>query len=243
MTPSPIHRDQPVAEAGLAPAPRSRHFARRPPAEGERLGQATSPAAEVERDGPQRRMGLDCEPVVPDAHPVDRGVVARERRLGGGDRLGVEVDEPQPWSALGVAEEGQASAGERVSGPGHVRHSCPDVAPDGGTKGAADRRSGQAGLRHTGPAAESCCLPALTRFTGFRCAGPSRCVDRRPGTSPVTIPLFPHGGVRERPIRHAWRACRGQPLVGSNPTPSATRKTIRASPARPDLSSSPNVGS
>ena len=100
-------------------------------------------------------------------------------------------------------------------------------------RGPADRRSGQAGLRHTGPAAESCCLPALTRFTGFRCAGPSRCVDRRPGTSPVTIPLFAHGGVRERPIRHAWRACRGQPLVGSNPTPSARgRRSGRPQPAR-----------
>src|SRR5438552_5394973 len=32
------------------------------------------------------------------------------------------------------------------------------------------------------------------------------------------------GGMRERPNRHAWRACVGQPTVGSNPTPSA-RKT------------------
>ena len=29
------------------------------------------------------------------------------------------------------------------------------------------------------------------------------------------------GGVRERPNRHAWKACVGQPTVGSNPTPSA----------------------
>src|SRR5436189_3723225 len=29
------------------------------------------------------------------------------------------------------------------------------------------------------------------------------------------------GGMRERPNRHAWRACVGQPTVGSNPTPSA----------------------
>jgi tRNA(adenine34) deaminase len=31
---------------------------------------------------------------------------------------------------------------------------------------------------------------------------------------------FP-GGMRERPNRHAWKACVGQPTVGSNPTPSA----------------------
>ena len=30
------------------------------------------------------------------------------------------------------------------------------------------------------------------------------------------------GGVRERPNRHAWKACEGQPSVGSNPTLSAT---------------------
>src|SRR5438128_7553598 len=29
------------------------------------------------------------------------------------------------------------------------------------------------------------------------------------------------GGMRERPNRHAWKACVGQLTVGSNPTPSA----------------------
>ena len=29
------------------------------------------------------------------------------------------------------------------------------------------------------------------------------------------------GGVRERPNRHAWKACVGKPTVGSNPTSSA----------------------
>ena len=32
------------------------------------------------------------------------------------------------------------------------------------------------------------------------------------------------GGVRERPNRHAWKACVGQLTVGSNPTPSASRQ-------------------
>jgi tRNA(adenine34) deaminase len=37
---------------------------------------------------------------------------------------------------------------------------------------------------------------------------------------PASLPIHP-GGVRERPNRHAWKACEGQPSVGSNPTPSA----------------------
>ena len=32
------------------------------------------------------------------------------------------------------------------------------------------------------------------------------------------------GGVRERPNRHAWKACVGKLTVGSNPTPSASTK-------------------
>ena len=36
------------------------------------------------------------------------------------------------------------------------------------------------------------------------------------------VPSSAPGGVRERPNRHAWKACVGQPTVGSNPTPSAT---------------------
>ena len=34
-------------------------------------------------------------------------------------------------------------------------------------------------LRHTDGPAESCCLPALTRFTGARCAGPGRRTEHR----------------------------------------------------------------
>ena len=36
--------------------------------------------------------------------------------------------------------------------------------------------------------------------------------------------------MRERPNRHAWKACEGQPSVGSNPTPSAM-----SAPASDDL--------
>ena len=35
------------------------------------------------------------------------------------------------------------------------------------------------------------------------------------------------GGVRERPNRHAWKACVGRLTVGSNPTPSASQYPAR----------------
>ena len=35
------------------------------------------------------------------------------------------------------------------------------------------------------------------------------------------------GGLRERPNRHAWKACVGRLTEGSNPSPSATRASIR----------------
>ncbi len=34
-------------------------------------------------------------------------------------------------------------------------------------------------LRHTDESAESCCLPALTRFTVARCAEPGYCARQR----------------------------------------------------------------
>ena len=39
--------------------------------------------------------------------------------------------------------------------------------------------------------------------------------------SAVEVTVEGHGGVRERPNRHAWKACEVQASVGSNPTPSA----------------------
>ena len=43
------------------------------------------------------------------------------------------------------------------------------------------------------------------------------------------------GGVRERPNRHAWKACVGQPTVGSNPTPSARSvDTVTSTPELDD---------
>ena len=41
-----------------------------------------------------------------------------------------------------------------------------------------------------------------------------------PAAVPATVSWLP-GGVRERPNRHAWKACEVQASVGSNPTPSA----------------------
>src|SRR5687768_15599279 len=68
-----------------------------------------------------------------------------------------------------------------------------------------------------GVPAESCCLPALTRFTGLPLRrtrpphGTTGCDDRIPSS----WHLF--GGVRERPNRHDWKSCVAQVTVGSNP--------------------------
>ena len=67
-----------------------------------------------------------------------------------------------------------------VSCPTHAFQACrfgrsripPDVHADGAHAPARRRRPGD--LRHTAGSAESCCLPALTRFTGCRCTGPGR---------------------------------------------------------------------
>ena len=45
-------------------------------------------------------------------------------------------------------------------------------------------------LRHTHGPAESCCLPALTRFTSARCAGPGRRTERRTGRPDDSLPLL-----------------------------------------------------
>src|SRR5579864_7934537 len=45
------------------------------------------------------------------------------------------------------------------------------------------------------------------------------------------------GGVRERPNRHDWKSCVGQPTVGSNPTLSAAKALVGALP----LASGPEV--
>jgi hypothetical protein len=55
----------------------------------------------------------------------------------------------------------RAAAGRRVPAGCH-------------THGARDRRWRPGDLRHTTGPAESCCLPALTRFTGCGCTGPGR---------------------------------------------------------------------
>ena len=74
-------------------------------------------------------------------------------------------------------------------------------------------------LRHTGRSAESCCLPALTRFTGACCTGPDRHTPERalrfsrypsppdPALAgPSALPSGRPGGLPERPNGHAWKA-------------------------------------
>ena len=93
----------------------------------------------------------------------------------------------------------------------------------------------QATPRHPGEPTGSCFLPDLTRLAGSRCVEPDRRAERSCGgrhasgpgpPAPIgstrICPTLPGGGMRERPNRHAWKACEGQPSVGSNPTSSAT---------------------
>jgi hypothetical protein len=112
------------------------------------------------------------------------------------------------------------------------------TARPGGNRWAPRRRPGD--LRHTGGTTEGCYLPVLTWFAGTRCTGPDRHLATHRGRRvqvPLTLavgypsstrakpsrrPAHRHpGGMRERPNRHAWKACVGRPTVGSNPTPSA----------------------
>ncbi len=87
-------------------------------------------------------------------------------------------------------------------------------------------------LRHPAQPAESCWLPPLTRFTSGRRVGPDhrcgprtvfrialcrKCLRRRFGK-------MRGGSVRERPNRHAWKACDLHGSVGSNPTTSASQR-------------------
>ena len=106
------------------------------------------------------------------------------------------------------------------SGSGEPRRRS--VGPGRADPCASRRRPGD--LRHTGGAAEGCYLPVLTWFAGTRCTGPDRRLvthGSRWRQVSRSISLLPPGGVRERPNRHAWKACVGKPTVGSNPTPSA----------------------
>ena len=120
---------------------------------------------------------------------------------------------------------------------------CPDGSVSGPTgchqtTNARSREWRPGDLRHTGSSAESCCLPALTRFTGACCTGPDRHTPERalrfsrypspPDPAlrgPSALPSGRPGGLPERPNGHAWKACEVQASVGSNPTPSAGHDT------------------
>ena len=76
------------------------------------------------------------------------------------------------------------------------------------TRRTRRRRPGD--LRHTAGSAESCCLPALTRFTACSCTGPGRHLRVRPARVA--------GLLRTRPVRYrlAGRAV-GRRSIGSAP--------------------------
>ena len=116
--------------------------------------------------------------------------------------------------------------GGRRAGPGHRTRRRKDQPSARARRLAAGRPPGEPALstgpapatprRPPGSAGRSAGARTRTSLTG-RSAGPGpdrRATDGRPWPARL-------GGVRERPNRHDWKSCVGQPTVGSNPTSSA----------------------
>ena len=81
--------------------------------------------------------------------------------------------------------------------------------------------SGQVRLRHTGRSAESCFLPDLTRFAGFRCAGPD---PQHRRTGPIKQRLGPRAGIQP-PVR-------GLRVQGTTNSPPSTVRPAIVPPRR-----------
>ena len=157
-----------------------------------------------------------------------------------GDDLAFEDDHRTDRYLAGGS--GQAGL---VEGDAHERLVVHDGDDRCGTRHTRPRAWRPGDLRHPGGSAESCCLPALTRFTGPGRTGPDRhtrrrvCIETIPtahvlctgalhpseerpvALRPESAPGAGPGGMRERTNRHAWKACVAPVTVGSNPTPSA----------------------
>ena len=96
-----------------------------------------------------------------------------------------------------------------------------------GEMGSTRSRAWRPGdLRHLGGSAESCCLPALTRFTGSDRTGPDRHTPERvPGNDTlgarIPAPAGSRRDARADDSARLERVCGFTVTVGSNPTPSA----------------------
>ena len=83
-------------------------------------------------------------------------------------------------------------------------------------------------LRHSRDSAESCCLPALTRFTGSGRTGPDRHTPERVRCNDtlgarISAPAGFRRDARADDSARLERVCGFTVTVGSNPTPSANR--------------------
>jgi hypothetical protein len=106
------------------------------------------------------------------------------RRCAGRRRRGPDRG-PRRSDGAVAAVEGLVGHGPRLPAvtdppPGGRTH--PPVGGWGRGRGVR-RRPGD--LRHTAGSAESCCLPALTRFTGCDCTGPGRHLTTRAGSQAI----------------------------------------------------------
>ncbi len=94
-------------------------------------------------------------------------------------------------------------------------------------------RSG--GLRHTAGSAESCCLPALTRFTGCSCTGPDRHMRERAGPHGSVLSPGRHRRVATRRDARAAESARLESVCGATHRgfeSHSLRRTVRARPDR-----------
>ena len=130
----------------------------------EGLGQDAGRRCLARAPGATEQVGV-ADPVVAD------GVAKSQSRC---------VPGPAPPRTAGGGSAGRATGTEsmqsRLRGPPR-QPTGRGSDPMPGTDRCSVRRPGL--LRHTDGAAESCCLPALTRFTGARCAGPGRRTEHR----------------------------------------------------------------
>ena len=200
------------AVEGLGQDPRRRRLAGAPRT-GEQVGVRLGAGA----DGVADRA--DHVVLAADLGEARRAVPAVERGSGHGPILTVAGD------------CGSRSWAEDADPPDHVSRSPRRITRAGP---ACVLRWRPGDLRHTAGSAESCCLPALTRFTGHGRTGPGRRLRTHAFLQATLTGGSSAPAGRKPPVRHRTRrgaraddsarlerVCGGNVTVGSNPTLSA----------------------
>jgi hypothetical protein len=102
------------------------------------------------------------------------------------------------------------------------------------THDARDPRWRPGGLRHTAGSAESCCLPALTRFTGCSCTGPGRHLrPRARHTIACPVPGATAADQARPATGHPWRDARAAESARLESVCGATHRGFESHSLRP----------